>query len=151
MAVKKMSFEEKLANDEILEHTTYCGNYYGTPRGPVYERLERGENVILEIEVDGAGQIRKKCPEAVLVFVMPPSLSELRSRLEGRQTEDAATIDRRMEAARREIQMAYQYDYVIVNNVVEEAAEELKTILRAESLKTSNRKKFIDEVLRYDA
>ena len=107
--------------------------------------------MILEIEVDGAGQIRKKCPEAVLVFVMPPSLSELRSRLEGRQTEDAATIDRRMEAARREIQMAYQYDYVIVNNVVEEAAEELKTILRAESLKTSNRKKFIDEVLRYDA
>ena len=145
------SFEEKLANDEILEHTTYCGNYYGTPRGPVYERLERGENVILEIEVEGALQIREKCPEAVLVFVMPPSLSELRQRLIGRQTEDIATVDRRMEAARREVKMAYQYDYVIVNNVVEEAAEELKTILRAEALKTSNRKKLIDEVLDYDA
>ena len=145
------AFEEKLSNDEILEHTTYCGNYYGTPRGPVYERLERGENVILEIEVEGAFQIREKCPEAVLVFVMPPSLSELRSRLVGRHTEDEETINRRMEAARREVQMASQYDYIIVNDVLEEAVEELKTILRAESLRTSNRKKFIDEVLRYDA
>ena len=143
--------EEKNKNNEILEHTTYCRNYYGTPRGSVYERLERGENVILEIEVEGALQIREKCPEAVLVFVMPPSLSELRRRLIGRQTEDIATVDRRMEAARREVKMAYQYDYVIVNNVVEEAAEELKTILRAEALKTSNRKKLIDEVLDYDA
>ena len=145
------AFEEKLSNDEILEHTTYCGNYYGTPRGPVYERLERGENVILEIEVEGAFQIREKCPEAVLVFVMPPSLSELRSRLVGRHTEDEETINRRMEAARREVQMASQYDYIIVNDVLEEAVEELKTILRAESLRTSNRKKFIDEVLQYDA
>ncbi len=149
--LSKEEFEEKLKNNEILEHTTYCGNYYGTPRGPVYERLERGENVILEIEVEGALQIREKCPEAVLVFVMPPSLSELRRRLIGRQTEDIATVDRRMEAARREVKMAYQYDYVIVNDVVEEAAEELKTILRAEALKTSNRKKLIDEVLDYDA
>ena len=101
--------------------------------------------------MEGALQIREKCPEAVLVFVMPPSLSELRRRLIGRQTEDIATVDRRMEAARREVKMAYQYDYVIVNNVVEEAAEELKTILRAEALKTSNRKKLIDEVLDYDA
>lgn len=145
------AFEEKLSNDEILEHTTYCGNYYGTPRGPVYERLERGENVILEIEVEGAFQIREKCPEAVLVFVMPPSLSELRSRLVGRHTEDEETINRRMEAARREVQMASQYDYIIVNDVLEEAVEELKTILRAESLRTSNRKNFIDEVLQYDA
>ncbi len=145
------AFEHKLESGEILEHTTYCGNYYGTPRAPVYERLERGENVILEIEVEGAFQIREKCPEAVLVFVMPPSLAELRQRLEGRQTEDADTISRRMEAARREVRMAYQYDYVIVNDVLEEAVRELKTILRAESLKTSNRKKFIDEVLRYDA
>ncbi|MGI5857247.1 MAG: guanylate kinase [Candidatus Merdivicinus sp.] len=145
------AFERKLEDGEILEHTTYCGNYYGTPRGPVYERLDRGENVILEIEVEGAFQIREKCPEAVLIFVMPPSLTELRQRLEGRQTEDADTIRRRMEAARREVRMAYRYDYVIVNDVLEEAVGELKAILRAESLKTSNRKKFIDEVLRYDA
>lgn len=117
----------------------------------MYERLERGENVILEIEVEGAFQIREKCPEAVLVFVMPPSLSELRSRLVGRHTEDEETINRRMEAARREVQMASQYDYIIVNDVLEEAVEELKIILRAESLRTSNRKKFIDEVLQYDA
>ena len=132
---------------EILEHASYCGNYYGTPRGPVYERLERGENVILEIEVQGALQIREKCPEAVLVFVLPPSLKELERRLVDRNTEDRETVDRRLSAAAEEIRMAYQYDYVVVNDALDDAVQELKTIFAAEKLKAANRKKMIDEVL----
>ena len=144
-------FEEKLSGGEILEHASYCGNYYGTPRGPVYERLERGENVILEIEVQGGLQIREKCPEAVLVFVLPPSFAELRRRLIGRQTEDMETVSRRLEAARTEMQAAYDYDYVVVNDRVEDAVEELKAIFAAERIKTENRKNIIDQVLHYDA
>lgn len=149
--MEKEEFETKLKQDEILEHACYCGNYYGTPRGPVYERLERGENVILEIEVQGALQIREKCPEAVLVFVLPPSFGELRRRLIDRQTEDMETVNRRLETAAAEMKMAYDYDYVVVNDRLEDAVEELKTIFAAERMKTVNRKNIIDEVLHYDA
>ncbi|HIV18960.1 MAG TPA: guanylate kinase [Candidatus Merdivicinus intestinigallinarum] len=145
--LSKEDFESKIAQDEILEHACYCGNYYGTPRGPVYERLERGENVILEIEVQGALQIREKCPEAVLVFILPPSLQELKRRLVDRNTEDMETVERRLNAAADEIRMAYQYDYVVVNDALDDAVQELKTIFAAEKLKAANRKKIIDEVL----
>lgn len=149
--MSKEEFEKKLEQDEILEHACYCGNFYGTPRGPVYERLERGENVILEIEVQGALQIRKKCPEAVLVFVLPPSLSELRRRLVERKTEGEEAVSRRLEQAAGEIRTAQQYDYVIVNDSVQDAVEELNTILKAEKLKARNRINLIEEVLDYDA
>lgn len=145
--LSREDFEQRLSRDEILEHACYCGNYYGTPRGPVYERLERGENVILEIEVQGGLQIREKCPEAVLVFVLPPSLKELERRLVDRNTEDRETVDRRLSAAAEEIRMAYQYDYVVVNDALDDAVQELKTIFAAEKLKAANRKKMIDEVL----
>ena len=145
--LQKEEFERMIVQGEILEHASYCGNYYGTPRGPVYERLERGENVILEIEVQGALQIREKCPEAVLVFVLPPSLKELERRLVDRNTEDRETVDRRLSAAAEEIRMAYQYDYVVVNDALDDAVQELKTIFAAEKLKAANRKKMIDEVL----
>ncbi|HIQ58571.1 MAG TPA: guanylate kinase [Candidatus Merdivicinus intestinavium] len=145
--LQKEEFERMIEQGEILEHASYCGNYYGTPRGPVYERLERGENVILEIEVQGALQIREKCPEAVLVFVLPPSLKELERRLVDRNTEDRETVDRRLSAAAEEIRMAYQYDYVVVNDALDDAVQELKTIFAAEKLKAANRKKMIDEVL----
>ena len=149
--MSKEEFEKKLEQDEILEHACYCGNFYGTPRGPVYERLERGENVILEIEVQGALQIRKKCPEAVLVFVLPPSLSELRRRLVERKTEGEEAVSRRLEQAAGEIRTAQQYDYVIVNDSVQDAVEELNTILKSEKLKARNRINLIEEVLDYDA
>ena len=149
--LSREDFEQKLSRDEILEHACYCGNYYGTPRSPVYERLERGENVILEIEVQGGLQIREKCPEAVLVFVLPPSFDELRRRLLGRQTEDMETVSRRLETARQEMQAAYDYDYIVVNDRLEDAVDELKAIFAAEKIKTANRKTMIDEVLRYDA
>ena len=145
--LQKEEFERMIEQGEILEHASYCGNYYGTPRGPVYERLERGENVILEIEVQGALQIREKCPEAVLVFVLPPSLKELERRLVDRNTEDRESVDRRLSAAAEEIRMAYQYDYVVVNDALDDAVQELKTIFAAEKLKAANRKKMIDEVL----
>lgn len=103
--------------------------------------------MILEIEVQGALQIREKCPEAVLVFVLPPSLKELERRLVDRNTEDRETVDRRLSAAAEEIRMAYQYDYVVVNDALDDAVQELKTIFAAEKLKAANRKKMIDEVL----
>ncbi len=149
--MSKEEFASKLEQDEILEHATYCGNFYGTPRGPVYERLERGENVILEIEVQGALQIREKCPEAVLVFVLPPSLAELRRRLVERNTENEEVVNRRLEQAAGEIETARQYDYMIVNDSIQDAVDELNTILKAEKLKTQNRMNIIDEVLDYDA
>ncbi|MGI5893654.1 MAG: guanylate kinase [Candidatus Merdivicinus sp.] len=149
--MSKEDFEQKIEQDEILEHACYCGNYYGTPRGPVYERLQRGENVILEIEVQGALQIREKCPEAILVFVLPPSFSELRRRLIDRQTEDIETVNRRLEAAAAEMKMAYQYDYIVVNDKLDDAVAELKAIFTAEKNKTQNCKSIIDEVLNYDA
>ena len=149
--LSREDFVSQLEAGEILEHACYCGNFYGTPRGPVYERLERGENVILEIEVQGALQIREKCPEAVFVFVLPPSLGELRRRLVDRNTEDQGTVEKRLAAAAEEIQTAYQYDYIIVNDGLQDAVEELKTIFAAEKLKAANRKNKIDEVLHYDA
>ena len=101
--------------------------------------------------MQGGLQIREKCPEAVLVFVLPPSFDELRRRLLGRQTEDMETVSRRLETARQEMQAAYDYDYIVVNDRLEDAVDELKAIFAAEKIKTANRKTMIDEVLRYDA
>ena len=129
--LSREEFQKLIEEDGLLEYASYCGNCYGTPRKAVMERLERGENVILEIEVQGAANVRRMYPEAVLAFILPPSLEELRSRLVGRGTEDPETVSRRLETALKELPFANECDYVVVNDQVEEAAESLRGILRA--------------------
>lgn len=140
-------FEELIAQGRMLEYAQYSGNYYGTPRRFVEEKLAAGVDVVLEIEVQGAAKVKEACPEALLVFVLPPSVAELRRRLTGRGTEDAATVQKRMDAALGEIRCAGSYDYVIVNDDLDLAVEELATVVQAARCSVKFRKKLIEEVL----
>lgn len=130
--LSKEQFEQLIADDGVLEHACYCGNYYGTPRKAVEDAMQNGKDVILEIDVQGALQIKKKFPECVTIFILPPSIEVLEKRLRGRQTEDEATVQKRLSKAKEELLFAAQYDYVIVNGELEAAVEDMKAILRAE-------------------
>ncbi len=134
------NFKGMLNNDELIEWAEYCGNYYGTPRTYVEEKLNQGYDVILEIEIQGAEQIKKKFPDGVFVFLAPPSLNELRSRIQKRGTEDACIICERLKTAEIEMDEMYNYDYVIVNDVINNAVEKLKAIIIAERCKIENYK-----------
>lgn len=125
-------FREMVENDELLEHAEYVANRYGTPRAYVEQRMAEGLNVLLDIEVQGARQVRKKMPEAVLIFIAPPSIEELERRLRGRGTDTEAAIEGRLIRARQEFQEADFYDYLIVNDDVEKAAAKLNAIIEAE-------------------
>ena len=125
-------FLEMVENDELLEHAEYVANRYGTPRAYVEQRMAEGMNVVLDIEVQGARQVRKKMPEAILIFIAPPSLEELERRLRGRGTDTEAAIEGRLIRARQEFQEADFYDYLIVNDDVEQAATKLNAIIEAE-------------------
>jgi len=129
--VSRERFEEMIARGEVLEYTQYNGNYYGSPVGPIRRELESGRDVILEIEVDGAMQVRERFPEALLIFVLPPSYRELERRLTGRGTETPEEIQGRLSAARREVSMAPNYDFVLVNDEVKGAAGRLAELIRA--------------------
>lgn len=141
-------FEQRINSDGMLEYAEYCSNYYGTPKKEVYDKLSEGKNVILEIEVQGAMQIKKKCPEATFIFIAPPSVQELRRRLNKRGTESEEVINQRVSEAAHEISFAGQYDYVVVNAALEDAIDDFKAVVRAQELKTQNQKNFIDEVLK---
>ena len=125
-------FREMVENDELLEHAEYVANRYGTPRSYVEKRLDEGMNVLLDIEVQGARQVRKKMPEAILIFIAPPSLVELERRLRGRGTDTEKAIEGRLIRARQEYQEADFYDYLIVNDDVDKAAAKLNAIIEAE-------------------
>ncbi|MGN0675623.1 MAG: guanylate kinase [Oscillospiraceae bacterium] len=143
----KQKFEELIQNDGMLEYASYCDNYYGTPKKPVEDMLNQGKHVILEIEVQGAMKIKEKCPDAVFVFILPPSLKELRRRLNKRGTETDEVIEKRLSEAAGEIKQAYKYDYALVNGELLDAVNDLFAIIRAEELNTKNSKNIIDEVL----
>lgn len=129
-------FEDMIENNQLLEHACFCDNYYGTPRDYVEGKLTEGLNVILEIEVQGALQVKKKYPEAVLVFLVPPSLTELRSRLVGRGTEDIETINKRINRALEELDFLPQYDYVVINDEVDVAVTKIMAVVEAEKMKS---------------
>ena len=126
-------FERMLREDAFLEHAEYAGNCYGTPKRWVEEQREAGRTVFLEIEVHGGCAVMDRCPEAVSVFLEPPSLEELEHRLRGRGTEDEAVIGRRMDAARWELEQKRRYRYHIINDTPEAAAERICAILDAEA------------------
>lgn len=133
--VEKEKFEDMVQNDMLLEWASFCGNCYGTPKAFVDENLDNGCDVILEIEVQGALKVMEKRPDAVFVFIAPPSMEELKNRIVGRQTETEDVIEKRMETAKWEVQNISKYTYAVVNDDVDMAAKRLKTILSAERLK----------------
>ena len=125
-------FEELIRNGQMLEYAEYVGNYYGTPLTYVNETLDKGIDVFLEIEVQGALQVKKKVPDAVFIFLTPPDLNELQERLVGRGTDSEEVIAKRIERAREEIALMSEYDYAIVNDEVPLAAERVKRVIEAE-------------------
>ncbi|MBR4318968.1 MAG: guanylate kinase [Oscillospiraceae bacterium] len=128
-------FEKLVSENAFLEYAQYCDNYYGTLKAPIEEHRNQGKHVIIEIEVQGAMQIRKLCPDAKFIFIAPPSLEIVRQRLESRGTEDAETIEKRIQQAKEELRFSNQYDYCIVNDVLSEAIADFKSVVRAEELK----------------
>ena len=136
--VKLERFLEMINNDEPLEHAEYVKNRYGTPRAYVQQQLEEGKNVVLDIEIQGARQVRRKMPEAVLIFIAPPSLEELERRLRGRATDTEDAIRGRLARARQEYQEADFYDYLIVNDDLEKAAAQLNAVIEAEHCRFSD-------------
>lgn len=129
-------FESMIENDELLEWVKYVDNYYGTPRSFVEDCVDKGIDIIVEIEVEGAMMIKHKYPECLMIFVLPPSFDELVNRISGRGTESMEVIDKRMIKAKAELKQVYNYDYGVVNGLVEQAAEDVCSIIRAERLKT---------------
>ena len=141
-------FERRVEADEFLEHAGYCDHYYGTLKSEVDPYLEKGINVILEIEVQGAMNIRKSRPDALLVFIAPPSVQELSRRLHKRGTETEDVIAKRVAAAYEELTYAPKYDYIIVNDALEDAVSDFFAVVRAEQLNSNFQSEFIDEVLK---
>lgn len=140
-------FKEMVENDELLEHATYVANSYGTPRKFVEDKLDSGLDVLLDIEVQGARQINEKKPDAVKIFIIPPSLDELRRRLVGRGTDTERAIEARLIRARQEYAEADFYDYIIINDDPDRAAKELAAIMLAERCKAEDRMHFLREAI----
>lgn len=136
-------FKEMVENDELLEHAEYVANSYGTPRAYVEEKLEAGLNVLLDIEVQGARQVHEKMPDAVKIFIIPPSLEELEKRLKGRGTDTERAIEARLIRARQEYQEADFYDYLIINDDADKAAKELSAIILAEHCRFNDRMEYL--------
>jgi len=148
--ISKDDFKSKVENDGFLEYAIYCDNYYGTPKNVVMDALQNGIDVILEIETVGAMKVKKSYPEAVFVFILPPSMEELETRLTNRGTEPLDVIKTRLAEAKRELSLCTQCDYVIINDDYKDAAARLNTVILSQRLKTKNNKKIIQEVLKND-
>lgn len=132
-------FEEMIRRDEFLEYAEYVGNYYGTSRKIIEEKLDQGQDVLLDIEVQGATKVKENCPDAVLVFIIPPSFEELERRLRARKTDDEKKIVGRLQRAREEYQEISHYDYIVINDQVEMASNEIEAILTAERCRVAKR------------
>lgn len=148
--ISKSKFSKLVEEGKMLESAEYCGNWYGTPAEPIEEWTSQGKDVILEIEVQGGAQVKKKRPDAVGVFILPPSLQELEHRLRSRGTETDEKVQKRLEAARRELGAAEHYDYSVVNDTVETAAERIHWILQAEKCRTCRNRQQIERMLKND-
>lgn len=139
-------FEETIAQDGLIEFASYCGNYYGTPKAYVEEQLAEGRNVILEIEIQGALKIKERFPESLLIFVTPPNAEELKRRLEGRGTESEEAIASRLARAAEESRGVEFYDYLVVNDKLEESAEEVHQLVDAARRAPVRREEFVKEI-----
>ena len=137
--ISREQFQRWIEEDAFLEHAEYIGNCYGTPKKYVDEAMDRGDDVILDIEVQGSEQVHAKRPDTVRIFIVPPSLAELEHRLTGRGTERAEVVQERLRRAKEEFAYAKNYDYVVINNTLEEAVAEIRAIIRAEHCRTQER------------
>ena len=142
----KEEFEKLIKEDALIEYAQYVENYYGTPRSYVEEQLQAGKNVILEIEIQGAMKVKEKIPEALLVFVTPPTVEELEKRLKGRGTETEQVIAERLARAGEEAKGMGQYDYILVNDTVEECVDNLHEIIIGEHSRASRNTEFIADI-----
>lgn len=144
--VTKEEFKRRIAEDALIEYACYCDNYYGTPRDYAERHLEEGRDVILEIEIQGALKIKEKYPDALLLFVMPPSAAELRRRLFGRGTETQEVIDQRLQRAAQEAKGIEEYDYIVINDDLDTCVEELHAIIIAAHNKPVRNEEFIEKM-----
>ncbi len=133
--ISKEEFQNCIDNNKFLEWAEFAGNFYGTKKKYIKQCLEDGKDIILEIETQGALQVKKQMPEAVLIFICPPSLEALENRLRGRHTEDEATIQKRLKEVKTEIERAQNFDYKVVNDDLNRAIEDLETIINGEQTK----------------
>ncbi|MCI9051264.1 MAG: guanylate kinase [Lachnospiraceae bacterium] len=141
-------FKKMIAEEEFIEYAQYVSNYYGTPKKYVKEQLNEGKDVILEIEIQGALQIKEKFPEALLLFVTPPSAEILKNRLIGRGTEEASVIQKRLERAREEAEGIEKYDYFVINDELDRCALQMHQIIQSEHDRTFRNKEFINQIRR---
>ena len=145
--VDRQEFERMIADDELLEYAEYVHNYYGTSLKAIRDRLEAGIDVLLDIEVQGAAKVRARCPEALLIFIIPPSFEELSRRLHGRNTDSEDVIAGRLEKAREEFREIPNYDYLVINDKVSNAVEEIEAILTAAECRVENRRDILSQVI----
>ncbi|WP_300683084.1 guanylate kinase [Acutalibacter sp. 1XD8-36] len=145
--ISREEFRQLIDSNKMLEYAEYVGNLYGTPKGPVDQWLDEGHDVVLEIEVQGGAQIKKIVPDCVSVFITPPSLEVLEKRLRGRGTEEEGTILKRLATARQELTQAGNYDYVVVNDRLEDAVDDMLAILRSEKLRYTRDPGFVEGLL----
>ena len=141
--ISREEFQARIERGEFLEYAEYVGNYYGTSMTVIREKLEKGVDVLLDIEDQGAAKVREKLPEAASVFIVPPSFEELANRLRGRGTDSEEKIRQRLDTARREAKEIKYYDYIVVNDTVEHAAQEVLATLTAQDCRTQRR---IDQI-----
>jgi guanylate kinase len=144
--VDEAEFKRMIACNELLEYAKYVHHYYGTSLKLIQKHLDAGTDVLLDIEVQGAAKVKQRCPEAILIFIIPPSFEELSRRLRSRKTEEEGAIERRLEQAREEYGEIATYSYLVVNDKVSDAAAEIMAILKAERCRTKNRIHLIERV-----
>lgn len=145
--ISKEEFESMILANELLEYNIYVNNYYGTPKAPVVKAIENGKDMFIEVDVNGAAAIKEKLPQTISIFIMPPSLAELKKRLVGRGTDSEEIVNARLTAALDEIKRAFNYDYIVVNGDINEAVDNMISILNSCRLKTEQQKHIIEEVL----
>lgn len=145
--ISKEAFEQGIQAGAFLEHAQYCGNYYGTPAAPIEAWQKEGCDVVVECEVQGALQIMKSLPEVVSIFIMPPSVAVLKKRLSGRQTETQEQTAKRIETAMKEMQLAEHYDYLVINDALEDAVDLVCSIIASKRALVKRNKNTIHEVL----
>ena len=144
--LNKATFEKMIGDGGFLEYANVYGNYYGTPLGKIEERLAAGEDILLEIDTQGALNVMKKCPEGLFIFLLPPSIGELERRIRGRGSETEDSLGKRLGAAKAEIAIGKKYDYIVVNDTVKNAVKHIKSIMIAEHCRVSRSEDKIEEL-----
>jgi guanylate kinase len=144
--LKRDVFLNMMKNGEFLEYAEVYGNYYGTPKEKVLEKLNSGEDVLLEIDIQGALKVKEIYPDGVFIFILPPSMEELKNRLEGRGTETKEAMLRRLECAYHEIEYVFKYDYAVLNDKVDSAVKTIESIIEAEKARVHRQDQIIEEI-----